>query len=70
MKRSGINAHIASQASTIEPRLCPRRVNRGHEESSTRCRFWRKTKCRLAGDSVMSNLDYTYDLENTSKTQI
>ena len=57
MKRSGIKFIIASQASTTEPRLCPSRVNRGHVASSTRYRFLRKTKCRVAGASVMPNLD-------------
>ena len=47
---------MASQAKYMDPMLWPRRVKRGHVDSSTTRRESRKTKWRSVGSSVISNL--------------
>ena len=47
----------ASHASTIDPIDCIRSVNLGQDESSTRIRDFRNTKCNVFGLSTMLNLD-------------
>lgn len=48
---------MASHARYIDTRFCPRRVNIGHMESSTRYVEFRNRTCSAYGESSMSNLD-------------
>lgn len=59
-----MRSDIASHARYIEPMLCPRRVKRGHVESSTRFRDCRYTKCRVDGDKMISKRAFLVFLIN------
>ena len=62
MNKSGIRCVMASHTRYIEPMLCPKRVNRGQVESSTRYRDSRNTKSRVWGDSSMSKRALTFSM--------
>lgn len=58
MNRSGISRDMASQARTIDPRLCPASVKRRHVLSSTHFLLCRNTKCSSSGSNETLNRLY------------